>query len=157
MYNYVLTIIQSGDFELADIIQRIDVLYASGRLTTDERSQLIEAAQDAADPMGGLPDYGARITDLEMKVGTLEERATALEKGSTTDPGTDPEPEPDPEPEDEYPAWHTPTGAHDAYYTGMKMTFTDGKRYECIAPAGYGCTYGPDVLPQYWKLVEDDA
>ena len=32
---------------------------------------------------------------------------------------------------EEYPAWVQPTGAHDAYNTGDKMTYTDGKRYIC--------------------------
>lgn len=34
------------------------------------------------------------------------------------------------------------------------MTYTDGKKYVCVAPDGYGVTYGPDVLPGMWKVVE---
>lgn len=37
----------------------------------------------------------------------------------------------------------------------MKMTYTDGKRYECIAPEDYGVTWGPDVLPNMWREVTD--
>ncbi|MDM8301398.1 hypothetical protein [Collinsella tanakaei] len=59
------------------------------------------------------------------------------------------------EPEKLVTAGKKPTCAEDAYYTGMKMTYTDGKRYECIAPEDYGVTWGPDVLPGMWREVTD--
>lgn len=150
MYNTIMTIIKSGNFELADLTERINVLYASGKLSTDEHIQLLEAAQEAADPMGGLPDYSVRISNLETSVKQLEARVSALEGGESGEEGGG-----QTEPSDEYPEWHTPTGSHNAYYNGDKMTYTDGKKYVCTAPSGYGCTYGPDVLPQYWELVEE--
>ena len=63
-------------------------------------------------------------------------------------------PEPEVPEKDEYPLWKQPTHAGDAYYNGDKMTYTDGFKYECIAPEGYAVTYGPDALPQYWRKVE---
>lgn len=53
----------------------------------------------------------------------------------------------------EYPEWSQPTDATNAYYTGDKMTYTDGKKYICTAPEGYAVTFGPDVLPEYWQEV----
>lgn len=78
----------------------------------------------------------------------VDARLSAVEAGGT-------EPEEPEEPGDEYPAWKPPTCKEDAYYTGMKMTYTDGKRYECIAPEDYGVTWGPDVLPDMWREVTD--
>lgn len=46
---------------------------------------------------------------------------------------------------DEYPEWVQPTGAHDAYNTGDKVSY-NGKHYVCTIDAN---TYAPDVYG--WK------
>ena len=48
---------------------------------------------------------------------------------------------------DEYPEWVQPTGAHDAYNTGDKVSY-NGKRYVCTIDAN---TYAPDVYG--WESV----
>lgn len=149
MYNDIMTIINDGEYNLADLLHRIDVLYARGRLTDEEHEELTAKARENADQAVVYPNVEDRVTELETWRLNVEARLKKLEE----DTG-EVEPEPDPEPEDEYPEWHTPTGAHDAYYKGDKMTYTDGKKYVCIAPDGYGVTYGPDVLPGYWQKVE---
>lgn len=52
---------------------------------------------------------------------------------------------------EEWPEFKKPSSADDAYYAGAKITF-EGKRYICIAPAGYPCTYSPIEFPTYWEL-----
>lgn len=47
---------------------------------------------------------------------------------------------------DEYPEWVQPTGAHDAYNTGDKVSY-NGKRYVCTIDAN---TYAPDVYG--WEI-----
>lgn len=47
---------------------------------------------------------------------------------------------------DEYPEWVQPTGAHDAYNTGDKVTY-NGKHYVCTSDAN---VYAPDVYG--WQL-----
>lgn len=47
---------------------------------------------------------------------------------------------------DEYPEWVQPTGAHDAYNKGDKVSY-NGKRYVCTANAN---VYAPDVYG--WEL-----
>lgn len=59
--------------------------------------------------------------------------------------GTDPE-EPS---EDEYPAFVQPTGAHDAYKKGDKVSY-NGKNYESLID---GNAYAPDVYPAGWKEI----
>lgn len=145
MYQIVKTLIESGGFDLTDMLGRIEILFARGQITEEESAELLEMAREHADMAVAYPELSARVAELEVWRRDVEERLKALE-------GTE---EPDPEPDDEYPAWHTPTGAHDAYYTDDKMTYTDGKKYVCIAPDGYGVTYGPDVLPRMWQLVEE--
>ena len=47
---------------------------------------------------------------------------------------------------DEYPAWVQPTGAHDAYNIGDKVTY-NGQHYVCTSNAN---VYAPDVYG--WQL-----
>lgn len=48
---------------------------------------------------------------------------------------------------DEYPEWVQPTGAHDAYNIGDKVTY-NGKHYVCTSNAN---VYAPDV--HGWELI----
>lgn len=68
------------------------------------------------------------------------------------EPSPEPEPEPSPEPEPEpetYPEWVQPTGGHDAYNTGDRVTY-QGKVYESTID---GNTWSPDAYPQGWKEI----
>lgn len=49
--------------------------------------------------------------------------------------------------EEEYPEWVRPTGAHDAYMTGDKITF-ENKRYISLADNNI---YSPTEYPQWWE------
>lgn len=48
---------------------------------------------------------------------------------------------------DEWPEFVQPTGAHDAYNTGDKVTF-NGAHYICIMD---GCTWSPEAYPAAWE------
>lgn len=48
---------------------------------------------------------------------------------------------------DEWPEWVQPTGAHDAYNTGDKVTY-NGKRYVSLIDAN---VYSPDAYPAGWE------
>lgn len=57
----------------------------------------------------------------------------------------------DPEPTPEtYPDFVQPTGGHDAYNTGDRVTY-QGKVYESTIDAN---VWAPDAYPQGWKLIE---
>lgn len=146
------SVVDSGRFELADFLDKLDVIWLHGDMSKEERDALTGEAREKADPMGALPGVSERLAALEVEVGEMQARLDALESAQDGGEGGETEPEP----ADEYPAWHKPGSAKDAYYTGMKMTYTDGKRYVCVAPKGYGVSYGPDVLPDMWQLVEEE-
>lgn len=73
------------------------------------------------------------------------------------DPDTEPdEPVVDPEghggdESGEWPEFVKPTGAHDAYNIGDKVTY-NGKHYICAMNA---CVYSPDEYPAGWTLQEE--
>lgn len=54
------------------------------------------------------------------------------------------------EPGDEWPKWVQPTGAHDAYKKGDKVTF-EGKHYVSLIDNN---SWSPAVYPQGWELHE---
>ena len=69
------------------------------------------------------------------------------------DGGVDPSPEPDPgtDPEEptDYPEWVQPTGGHDAYNTGDRVTY-NGMTYESTMD---GNVWSPTDYPAGWKEV----
>lgn len=54
---------------------------------------------------------------------------------------------------DEWPEFVQPTGAHDAYHKGDKITYK-GKRYICTAADGVAVVWDPDTYPDYWEEVQ---
>ena len=67
------------------------------------------------------------------------------------DPSPEPEPDPgtDPEEPTDYPEWVQPSGAHDAYNIGDRVSY-NGKIYESTMD---GNTWSPDAYPAGWKEV----
>lgn len=61
--------------------------------------------------------------------------------------------EPTPEPEEpKYPDFIQPTGAHDAYHIGDRVTY-NGKVYESVIDNN---AWSPDTYPQGWKEITDE-
>lgn len=78
------------------------------------------------------------------------EAVNAPEQGETEPGGTGPAPEQgDTEPADEWPEFVQPTGAHDAYNTGDKVTY-NGKHYQSTMD---GNVWSPDSYPAGWQLI----
>lgn len=72
--------------------------------------------------------------------------ATEEGGGGTVTPPPEPQPEPQPE---QPPEWKQPTGGHDAYKMGDRVTH-NGKVYESTIN---GNVWAPDAYPQGWKVV----
>ena len=136
MFDLIRNIILTGRFELSDLMNKIDTLWLQGSLTDAQKSAAIALAREKTTPDMGYAGIEARMKNCEEQIALILSHLF----GENV--------------QDEYPAWQQPTGAHNAYYTGSKMTFTDGKRYVCIAPADYAVTYGPDLLPDMWQSAE---
>ena len=139
MYQIIKDVIKSGRYELADILRKIDTLWVQGDLTDDQRGELVELARDNADPAASYAPLQEQIEQTFAAIKALEERVAKLEAGET--------PEPAPEPE-EWPEWVQPTGAHDAYSTGDKVTF-NGKHYTSLID---GNVWSPDTYPAGWEV-----
>lgn len=91
-------------------------------------------------------------TDLGTIEDVMSDDWTDTEQPEPDEPSTEPE-EPEQGGEDEpetYPEFVQPTGAHNAYNTGDRVTY-NGKVYESTMD---GNVYSPDAYPQGWKLIE---
>ena len=127
MYDVIKDVINTQRYVLADMLHKIDTLWAQGDLDDDQRTELIALARDNAD-MAQEVNALARLEELEQRV-------RALETGST-------------EPGEAYPDYVVGKW----YYSGDKITFEGGK-YKCIAPDGVVCVWSPTEYPTYWELV----
>ena len=129
-----------GDYELVDMLNKIAEYYIKGNLSKEEKEELEEEARKNANPENSYAPLETQLNEEFDRIKSLEDRVSALE-------GIEPE-EPT-EPVEEYPEYVKPTGAHDAYHVGDKITYND-KKYECIFD---NCVWNPEEYPQGWKEV----
>ena len=128
MYEIIKNVILSGNFELTDILSKIDTLWVQGGLTNVQRLALIDMARGKADPRNSFAPLQAQIDALAERIAKLEGQ----------------------KPSEDYPQFVQPTGSHDAYRAGDTVTF-NGKQYTCIAPEGVAVVWSPEVYPSYWE------
>lgn len=112
MYNSVLIVIQSGEYNLSDLTKKIDTLWLKSYLTDDERESLTKLAIEKASPDAGLPSFSERMAALEKRVSKLEGNLSSGGDSGSSD----------------WPEWVQPTGAHDAYAKGSQVTH-HGEKY----------------------------
>ena len=112
MYNSVLIVIQSGEYDLSDLTKKIDTLWLKSYLTDDERESLTKLAIEKASPDSGLPSFSERLASLEKRVSKLEGGSSSGGDSGSSD----------------WPEWVRPTGAHDAYAKGAQVTHY-GEKY----------------------------
>ena len=118
-----------GGFDLAAMLERIDLYNVEAKLTDEERESLYALAREHAAPQY---NYDAEIEAIWAAIRELQ---AAQEEGGGT------------EPTDEWPEYVQPMGAHDAYQVGDKVTF-NGKHYVCKLAS---CVWSPAVYPDAWK------
>ena len=140
MYTIISNVIKSGNYELNDMLRKIDTIWVQGSLTDEERDELVELARENATPEQTYAPIQEQIDQAFAQIKALSARVEKLEAGKT--------PEPSPEPE-EWPAWVQPTGAHDCYNTGDKVTY-NGQHYVSKID---GNVWSPEAYPQGWEAV----
>lgn len=149
MYKIVKAVIESKRYELKDMLTKIDTFWVQGSITEEERNELVALARENALPENSYASMQERMDAMYKELEALKVRVKALE--NTTEDETE---VPSEDTTEDYPEYVAPTGAHDAYYTGMKMTFNKEK-YFCIAPEGVAVVWSPDVMPSYWQKVTE--
>lgn len=140
MYTIIEAVINSKVYELNDILKKIDTIWLQGGITDEEKISLIAKAQENADGEQSYLPLQEQINKLFTIIDSISNRVTILEGGKAAIT-------------EEYPEFAQPSGKHDAYNKGDKITY-NGKKYECVKN---NVMWSPDVNPKCWKeVVEDD-
>ena len=142
MYKVIKDVINGKAYELTDMLKKVKTLWLEGDISDAQKEELVELARENAKPENSYAPLQNQITTLFENYKELAQEILTLKNG-----GTLPEEE-----TEEYPPYVQPTGAHDAYNIGDKITY-NGKKYECQMD---GCVWNPDDYPQGWKLVETE-
>lgn len=112
MYEIIKNIITYEPYNLQDIIKKINTVWVRGDITEEQKDELIQLANEKANPENSKAEQDKQITYLLDHVQTLE--TTVTEQGKQIQSIIDklaegetivPEPEPEPEPE-EFPEWY---------------------------------------------------
>lgn len=132
-YTTARTVIESGRYELAQMLDRLDTVWLQGDVTDGERAELVALAQERA-------DQGRAFASLEERMAMAEGRISALEaKVDGTETGGGPG-EPDGAPDmGGYGPWHEVKLPEDTYALGAKIVFR-GRKYTCVQVP---CNYSP--------------
>lgn len=141
MYDIIKSTIERGAYNLATMLGKIDAMWIQDDITDEQRATLITSAQSRAKAEYSFAPLQKQIDALAAQIAALNERITAIEKGEPQEPPAEP---------DEWPEYVKPTGAHDAYYKGDKITY-NGAHYICKAPDNMACVWSPDEYPAYWE------
>ena len=140
MYKIIKNVIESKDYVLEDILYKIDKMYIQGRITETEKTELDNLARQNAVAENSYAPLQEQINTLFKEIAELK----AIINKDTEEPG---------EPVEEYPEYKQPTGSHDSYNTGDKITY-NGKKYICKMD---NCVWAPDTYPAAWEEVVEEA
>lgn len=141
MYIIISNVIKSGNYELNDMLRKIDTIWVQGSLTDEERGELVGLAQSNADPARSYAPLQEQINQAFDQIKALEARVTALETGE------------EPEPE-EWPEWYQWDGVGPIpWQNGSKCTH-NGVRYISRVDNNVWEPGGEGVHENIWEAVE---
>ena len=146
MYKVIKSVIESKRYELAEMLTKIDTFWVQGSITEEDHNELVALARENALPENSYASLQKQIDTLYQNMAEMAKEILTLKNvGSGSDSGIE-------DPTEDYPEYIAPTGAHDAYYAGAKVTY-NGVKYICIAPEGTAVVWNPDVMPSFWQEV----
>lgn len=138
MYEIIKSVIQSKDYELREMLYKINKMYIESAITEAEKTELDELARQNAVAENSYASTNVQMKNIYKEIDDLKSRVSLLENKDNTE---------EPAETEEYPEYKQPTGAHDCYNTGAKITFK-GEKYICLID---GCVWSPEEYPQGWK------
>ena len=134
MQKIIEKVIESKNYELSDMLKKIDTLWVQGSISEEMRKSLSEKARNNANVQNSL--------NIILKIEEMDRRLKALEEAKANTETEEPT-------ETIYPEFVVGKW----YYTGDRITF-DGKSYECISPENVPCVWSPTEYPPYWEELE---
>lgn len=142
MYESIKNIIEKGNYELADILEKINTVWLKSYITKEQMEELEALAREKANIDNSIGVIN-KLKEIDSKMQEFDTRITKLENPSAEEPE---------EPEVTYPAYV----AGKWYYNGDTCS-ENGKNYICIAPEGQVCVWSPSEYPTYWQEVVEEV
>ena len=154
MFKIFKNVIENSDFDLRDILKKIEEYYIKSDLSEEEKTSLESLAREKAKPENSYASLQEQIDDLYSELNTLKSTVEANAQGMSALKETVEElggtvTEPEIPVAEEYPEYKQPTGSHDAYKIGDKITF-NGQKYVCKLD---NCVWSPAEYPVAWEEV----
>lgn len=158
MYDVIKNVIESGRYELNDMLEKIDTIWIQGDITEEQKKELVIMAQTNADPAHSNAPLQKQIEELAKQQSILRSEvdilsATVQKIKETVESGGTVVPEPEPQPQEEYPAWEPYNGIPPVkYQVGSKVSH-NGKKLESMVannvwePGAFG------VDSSIWKEI----
>ena len=141
MYTIISNVLKSRNYELNDMLRKIDTIWVQGSLTDEERGELVELAQSNADPARSYAPLQEQINQAVDRIKALAGRMAKLEAGE------------EPEPE-EWPEWYKWDGVGRVpWQNGSKCTH-NGVRYISRVDNNVWEPGGEGVHENIWEAVE---
>lgn len=139
MYDIIKTVILSKNYVLEDMLYKINKMWIESAITEEQKTELDNLARENANVENSYAPIQEQINQICFILDSMDNRIKKL-KGTEEPIG----------PAEEYPEYKQPTGAHDSYKNGDKVTYK-GKKYICKMD---NCVWSPDTYPQAWEEVE---
>lgn len=79
IYNIYKTVIETGEYRISDMEERIETVYAQGKITAEQRAELLSLASDSARDTLQI-DVIAKLADLESRIANLESAGVVVWK-----------------------------------------------------------------------------
>lgn len=144
MYEIIKNVIESKDYELKDMLYKINKMWIESAITEEQKTELDTLARTNAKAENSYAPLQEQIENIYTELDKIKADINLLKNQEETEEPT--------EPVEEYPEHVAPSGAHDAYNTGDKITYNN-KRYICKLD---NCVWSPDVYPQAWEEVVEE-
>lgn len=136
MKNVIKKVIESKNYELSDMLKKIDTLWVQGSISEEVKNELSTMARNNASMQNSI-DVLSKLEEFSKRLAALEEEVKAL-KGDETETET----------EESVPQFETGKW----YYSGDKVSF-EGNTYVCTAPEDVACVWSPKDYPSYWEQL----
>lgn len=141
MFDLIKQVIESKAYKLEDMLYKINKMYIESYITEEEKTELDNLSRKNADPVNSYAPLEEQINKIYLEINEIKETINELK-------GIEESVEPS---EDEYPEFVQPTGAHNCYNKGSKITF-EGEKKICNID---GCVWSPAVYPAAWRDADE--
>lgn len=154
MFEILKRKIERKDYKLETMIEKIRILFADDEITKKEKDELENLARQNANAENSYAPLQEQIDEAFAEINLLKQTVEsnaigmsalkdAVEKlGGKIETTIE-------QPKGEYPEYVAPSGAHDAYKIGDKITY-NGKKYTCKLD---NCVWSPETYPAAWEEV----